>query len=94
MWFVAGRTNRITVGLISAVDSKAMVSGCDRRDQIVIDRCQPKATALLYTSRTLGGTLGVSLGSSVQIGVLGSTLRSRFASIPNCDEVCFRRNSL
>jgi hypothetical protein len=36
---------------------------------------QPKATALLYTLRTLGGTLGIAIGGSVQIGVLASELK-------------------
>jgi hypothetical protein len=51
------------------------------------DEVQPKATALLYTTRTLGGTLGVSIGGSVQLGALASTLKTRFAALPNRDEV-------
>ncbi|ORY30040.1 multidrug resistance protein fnx1 [Naematelia encephala] len=55
------------IALISGVDSKAM----------------PQATALLYTTRTLGGTIGVSMGGSIQLGALTSHLRSRLADAPN-----------
>ncbi len=48
---------------------------------------QPKATAVLYTLRTLGGTLGVSVGGSIQLGSLTSNLRSRFADVDNSDSV-------
>jgi hypothetical protein len=36
---------------------------------------QPRATALLYTVRSLGGTLGISLGASSQLGLLSHLLR-------------------
>ena len=55
------------VALISAVDSKSM----------------PKATALLYTIRTLGVTLGLSIGGSIQIGALTTKLRQAFAEEGN-----------
>lgn len=38
----------------------------------------PKATALLYTVRSLGATLGISLGGCVQIWALVRELRKRF----------------
>ncbi|EJT53053.1 hypothetical protein A1Q1_00060 [Trichosporon asahii var. asahii CBS 2479] len=38
----------------------------------------PKATALLYTVRSLGATLGISLGGCVQIWALVRQLRKRF----------------
>lgn len=53
----------VLVALISAVDSRSM----------------PKATALLYTVRTVGVTLGVSIGGSIQIGSLAMNLRKAFA---------------
>ncbi|GMK54125.1 hypothetical protein CspeluHIS016_0107110 [Cutaneotrichosporon spelunceum] len=53
------------IALISSVDSRAM----------------PKATALLYTVRSLGSTLGVSLGGSIQVGALVRALRQRFGGI-------------
>ncbi|WWD20929.1 hypothetical protein CI109_105407 [Kwoniella shandongensis] len=59
------------VALISAVDSKIM----------------PKATALLYTTRSLGGTLGVSVGGSIQLGALVSHLKARFGDLSNGNEV-------
>lgn len=59
------------IAMISAVDSKSM----------------PKATAVLYTLRTLGGTLGVSVGGSIQLGALTMNLRSRFADIDNKENV-------
>lgn len=40
----------------------------------IADR-QPRATALLYTVRSLGGTLGISLGASSQLGLLSHLLR-------------------
>jgi hypothetical protein len=42
----------------------------------------PKATALLYTVRSLGATLGVSLGGSIQVGALVRALRQRFSDVP------------
>ncbi|CAK9783937.1 MFS general substrate transporter [Cutaneotrichosporon oleaginosum] len=54
------------IALISSVDSHAM----------------PKATALLYTVRSLGATLGVSLGGSIQVGALVRALRHRFSDVP------------
>lgn len=42
----------------------------------------PKATALLYTVRSLGATLGVSLGGSIQVGALVRALRLRFSDVP------------
>lgn len=59
------------VALISSVDSRAM----------------PKATALLYTVRSLGATLGVSLGGSIQVGALVRALRARFSDVPGGDEI-------
>lgn len=59
------------IAMISAVDSKSM----------------PQATALLYTLRTLGGTLGVSVGGSIQLGALTSNLRSRFADVDNSEDL-------
>lgn len=50
------------IATVSSVDSETM----------------PKATALLYTVRSLGSTLGVSLGGSIQVGVLVSALETRF----------------
>lgn len=50
------------VSLIASVDGRAM----------------PKATALLYTVRSLGATLGISLGGCVQIWSLVRELRRRF----------------
>jgi hypothetical protein len=60
-----------SVALISSVDSKTM----------------PKATALLYTIRSLGGTLGVSIGGSIQLASLASGLRSRFADVHGREKV-------
>ncbi|CAD6575001.1 MAG: hypothetical protein TREMPRED_001269 [Tremellales sp. Tagirdzhanova-0007] len=57
--------------MISSVDSKSM----------------PKATALLYTVRTLGGTIGVSVGGSIQLGALNSSLKSSFADINNRQDI-------
>ncbi|WRT67494.1 uncharacterized protein IL334_004466 [Kwoniella shivajii] len=59
------------VALISSVDSKIM----------------PKATALLYTSRSLGATLGMSLGGSVQLGALAGDLKIRFSGVENSNEI-------
>ncbi|WWC60765.1 uncharacterized protein I303_103341 [Kwoniella dejecticola CBS 10117] len=59
------------VALISAVDSKIM----------------PKATALMYTTRSLGATLGVSLGASVQLGALASDLKKQFRDVENGDKI-------
>ena len=53
------------IALVSAVDSAIM----------------PKATALLYTVRTLGVTLGVSMGGAVQLGSLASHLNKSFVSL-------------
>lgn len=50
------------IATVSSVDSETM----------------PKATALLYTVRSLGSTLGVSLGGSIQVGALVGALRKRF----------------
>lgn len=47
----------------------------------------PKATALLYTVRSLGATLGVSLGGSIQVGALVRALRARFSDVPGGDEI-------
>jgi len=47
----------------------------------------PKATALLYTVRTLGVTLGVSIGGSIQIGSLISNLKRAFRDHPDRDKV-------
>lgn len=55
------------VALISSIDSAAM----------------PKGTALLYTVRSLGSTLGVSLGGSIQVGALVHGLKKRFRGTPN-----------
>ena len=43
---------------------------------------QPKATALLYTVRILGGTLGVSFAGALQLSTLTSALRTSFATVP------------
>jgi hypothetical protein len=43
----------------------------------------PKATALLYTVRTLGVALGVSTGGSIQIGALTMNLKRAFADHPD-----------
>ena len=51
---------------------------------------QPKATALLYTVRTLGVALGVSIGGSIQIGALTTHLKLRFADHPDVDQVSTR----
>ncbi|WWC89697.1 uncharacterized protein L201_004622 [Kwoniella dendrophila CBS 6074] len=59
------------VALISSVDSKIM----------------PKATALMYTTRSLGATLGVSIGGSVQLGALASDLKKQFKDIDNGNEI-------
>ncbi|WWC69120.1 uncharacterized protein I206_103056 [Kwoniella pini CBS 10737] len=59
------------VAMISSVDSKIM----------------PKATALMYTTRSLGGTLGVSLGASVQLGALVSELKKQFQNVENGDKI-------
>ncbi|KAK1925211.1 multidrug resistance protein fnx1 [Papiliotrema laurentii] len=59
------------VALISAVDSKSM----------------PKATALLYTVRTLGVALGVSTGGSIQIGALTMNLKRAFADHPDQPQI-------
>lgn len=48
---------------------------------------QPKATALLYTTRSLGATLGVSVGGSVQLGALASQLKVLFESLEARDQV-------
>lgn len=61
----------LAVALISSVDRHTM----------------PKATALLYTVRSLGATLGVSLGGSVQVGVLVSGLAKRFKGLPNSEGI-------
>lgn len=47
----------------------------------------PKATALLYTVRSLGSTLGVSLGGSIQVGVLVRALRARFSDVRGGDKI-------
>ena len=47
----------------------------------------PQATALLYTIRTLGGTLGVSVGGSIQLGALASGLRQRFVDVDNNEDI-------
>lgn len=62
-----------SVALISAVDSRSM----------------PKATALLYTVRTLGVTMGVSIGGSIQIGSLAMNLRKVFADRRDREQVSF-----
>ncbi|WVQ81247.1 hypothetical protein IAT38_003369 [Cryptococcus sp. DSM 104549] len=59
------------VAMVSSVDSKIM----------------PKATALLYTTRSLGATLGVSVGGSLQLGALATHLRSQFSDIDNREEI-------
>ncbi|OCF71477.1 multidrug resistance protein fnx1 [Kwoniella mangroviensis CBS 8886] len=59
------------VALISSVDSKIM----------------PKATALMYTTRSLGATLGVSIGGSVQLGALAGDLKKQFKGIDNGNEI-------
>lgn len=59
------------VALISAVDSHSM----------------PRATALLYTVRTLGVTIGVSLGGSIQLGALTAQLKQRLADQPDKDTI-------
>lgn len=48
---------------------------------------QPKATALLYTTRSLGATLGVSVGGSVQLGALASQLKVLFEGLEARDQV-------
>lgn len=48
---------------------------------------QPKATALLYTTRSLGATLGVSVGGSVQLGALASQLKILFEGLEARDQV-------
>jgi len=47
----------------------------------------PKATALLYTVRTLGVALGISIGGSIQIGAFTSQMHNRFGDYPNLDQV-------
>jgi len=47
----------------------------------------PKGTAVLYTVRSLGSTLGVSLGGSVQVGALVSALRANFRGVPNSEAI-------
>jgi len=59
------------VALISGVDSKSM----------------PRATALLYTIRSLGVTMGISIGGSIQLGALSTQLRSRFWDVPNREQI-------
>ena len=48
---------------------------------------QPKATALLYPTRSLGATLGVSVGGSVQLGALASQLKVLFEGLEARDQV-------
>lgn len=48
---------------------------------------QPKATALLYTTRSLGATLGVSVGGSIQLGALASQLKILFEGLEARDHV-------
>ncbi|WVQ75495.1 hypothetical protein IAR50_005120 [Cryptococcus sp. DSM 104548] len=59
------------VAMVSSVDSRVM----------------PKATALLYTTRSLGATLGVSIGGSLQLGALASQLRFRFEGVDNQEQI-------
>ncbi|OCF38301.1 multidrug resistance protein fnx1 [Kwoniella heveanensis CBS 569] len=59
------------VALISSVDSQMM----------------PKATALMYTSRSLGATLGVSIGGSVQLGALASSLKKQLGGADNSSQI-------
>ncbi|WVQ99086.1 hypothetical protein IAU59_006218 [Kwoniella sp. CBS 9459] len=59
------------VALISSIDSQIM----------------PKATALMYTVRSLGATLGVSVGGSVQLGALASSLKKQLAGAENSNEI-------
>ncbi|ORX33406.1 multidrug resistance protein fnx1 [Kockovaella imperatae] len=59
------------IALITAVDSKNM----------------PKATALLYTVRTLGVALGISIGGSIQIGAFASQMKKQFGDYPGRDEI-------
>jgi len=47
----------------------------------------PKATALLYTVRTLGVALGVSIGGSIQVGALAMNLKRAFSNNPDKDQV-------
>jgi hypothetical protein len=47
----------------------------------------PRGTSLLYTVRSLGSTIGVSLGGSVQVGALVGALNSRFAGIPGAPAI-------
>jgi hypothetical protein len=47
-------------------------------------------TALLYTVRTLGVALGVSIGGSIQIGALTSNLKRAFRDHPDRDKVSSR----
>ncbi|EIW66403.1 hypothetical protein TREMEDRAFT_45829 [Tremella mesenterica DSM 1558] len=53
----------------------ALIASCD-------SKLMPKATALLYMIRSLGVTLGVSTGGSIQLGALTSALKSRLSSLP------------
>ncbi|WVF71816.1 hypothetical protein IAT40_006624 [Kwoniella sp. CBS 6097] len=59
------------VALISSIDSQMM----------------PKATALMYTTRSLGATLGVSIGGSVQLGALASSLKRQLGGAENSNEI-------
>ncbi|KIR64125.1 hypothetical protein I312_103936 [Cryptococcus bacillisporus CA1280] len=59
------------IALVSSVDSKLM----------------PKATALLYTTRSLGATLGVSVGGSIQLGALASQLKILFEGLEARDQI-------
>ncbi|WVR08996.1 hypothetical protein IAU60_006056 [Kwoniella sp. DSM 27419] len=59
------------VALVSSVDSRMM----------------PKATALMYTTRSLGATLGVSIGGSIQLGALASSLKKDLRGVENSRQI-------
>ena len=75
------------LALVGAVDSRVMVRRAHQSPSQLTS--QPKATALLYTVRTLGGTLGVSFGGALQLGALTNGLRARFTrlGLSNTDEL-------
>jgi len=77
----------IVVALVSGVDSKAMVCPSAKTQRGREADKQPKATALLYTIRALGGTIGISSAGSIQLSSLTHSLRNVFKNEPNASQM-------
>ncbi|ODN74574.1 hypothetical protein L202_06936 [Cryptococcus amylolentus CBS 6039] len=54
---------------------------------VQLGKSSPKATALLYATRSLGATLGVSIGGSIQLGALGTQLRAQFKGVDHQEQI-------